>query len=56
MQNKKLMKIQKKMNKDKRLYQIMHKYGKLTSVNSDNPHECDKMFIKEIKGALNRNE
>ena len=39
----------------KKAYQIMHKYGKLTSLDSDNPHVVDERFIEEIK-ELFKNE
>ena len=36
------------MNKKIRYYQIMHKFGKLTSCDSENPAKCDEMFIDEL--------
>ena len=36
----------------KKLYQLMHKYGKLTSCDSDNPHTIDIMFMEELKGVF----
>ena len=38
------------MNKDKRLkiLQVMHKYGKLTSCNSEAPEKVDELFVQEI--------
>lgn len=31
-----------------KIYQTMHKYGKLTSCNSNKPHPIDKKFVEEI--------
>lgn len=37
---------------DKRLFQLMHKFGKLTSCDSEKPHTIDKMFVNELKDLL----
>lgn len=38
------------MNKDKKklVLQVMHKYGKLTSCNSDAPEKVDELFVQEV--------
>ena len=36
------------MNEEDKYYQIMHKYGKLTSCNSEKPHAVDKLFLEEL--------
>lgn len=40
---------------DKKIFQLMHKYGKLTSCNHEEPHPVDKLFVKELQ-ELNKNE
>lgn len=32
----------------------MHKYGKLTSCNADNPTICDKMFMQDLMEILKK--
>lgn len=44
------------MDQKTRLYQIMHKYGKLTSCDSSKPNVNDQMFVDEILGIQNHNE
>ena len=39
---------------DEKIYQLMHKYGKLTSCDHTKPHAVDKLFITELKVLLNR--
>jgi len=38
---------------DKKIYFIMHKYGKLTSCNADKPSKADIMFVEELKISIN---
>lgn len=37
------------MNKDKDLYYLMQKYGKLTSCDIDNPSSVDILFKEELE-------
>jgi len=32
-----------------KIYQAMHKFGKLQSCNSDEPANVDKLFVQEIE-------
>lgn len=34
---------------NERIYQIMHKYGKLTSCDHEKPATVDKLFVEELK-------
>ena len=35
------------MNKQ-RIYQIMHKYGKLNSCDAEKPNRVDELFVEEL--------
>ena len=32
----------------KKILQIMHKYGKLSSCNAEKPNNADKLFVEEL--------
>ena len=36
------------MGKYIKYYQLMHKFGKLTSCDAENPHPVDEKFIEEL--------
>jgi hypothetical protein len=38
-----------------KIYQLMHKYGKLTSCNEEKPHNIDELFANELLKLLGCN-